>query len=179
MEDRLAELERRFGRTEHRARLMFAMGLLMLVGAVMLVAAKPALTQTDVSTVKAPFRVVDDQGKVIMSVSGHRDTDGNKMSLYTWSGEVGVELRAPGAGGRLSIHGTDLNGTREGGDATLETIGDGARLRLTDSRNQLAASLAVGAKNRLFVLYDKDGHPIFRGGYGGLERGQIIGSLAP
>ena len=171
MEDRLAELERRFARTEHRARLMFALGLLMVMSAAVLVAAKPAVTQTNGSTVKAPFQVVNDKGKVLMEVNR------NGLTLFYGTGQIGVWLSAGDEGGRLQLHGNTFpNGMRLGGDAILETVGEGARLELLDTRGQLGASLAVAQRNRLFVLYDKDSNPVFRGGYGGMEpaKGTIL-----
>jgi hypothetical protein len=71
VEDRLQGLERRLGRAERRARSVILLAILGIVAGSTLVAVRPAQTEGTGHTVKAPFRVVDEKGQLILEVKAH------------------------------------------------------------------------------------------------------------
>src|SRR5436189_847 len=73
MEKRIVDLEQRLARAERLARGMFVFALAVLFGALTLMTARSAETQPRATTVKAPFRVVDDQGKLLLEVGADQE----------------------------------------------------------------------------------------------------------
>jgi hypothetical protein len=102
MEDRLAVLEARLVRAERRSRTMFGMGALF-AGAGLLAMAAPALTQQAAAptVVRAPFRVVDEDGKLLLEIA--RDRDGAALRLRNAAGGTAAILWADAAGGNINL----------------------------------------------------------------------------
>src|SRR5687768_10333571 len=109
MEDRWAEMERRLERAERRARVTAALSLATLIAAVTLVAVRPGETQSRRSTLRAPFRVVDTRGKILLEVGargGTRAPNDTALRLFhpgAGSESPAVELLSTPEGGWLDI----------------------------------------------------------------------------
>jgi hypothetical protein len=71
VEQRLAEMERRLARAERRSRVASLTAAAGIAAALILGMVRPAVTDSPGSTVKAPFRVVDDQGRSIVEVTSN------------------------------------------------------------------------------------------------------------
>jgi hypothetical protein len=91
VEQRLADMERRLARAERRSRIAGGVAVVGVVAALVLGAARPAVTDSPGSTLKAPFRVVDDKGKTRLYVEAE-DDDFTLMQIYDGKGRVGVGM---------------------------------------------------------------------------------------
>src|SRR5262245_50666191 len=107
MEARLNEIERRLAVAECRGRAMFLIGLVALAGALTLVAARPAVTQSAGSTVQAPFRVTDPRGRTILEVSIAGSE--SALRMFDSRGRGQVRLFTGSQGGGLRTY--DARGT--------------------------------------------------------------------
>jgi hypothetical protein len=96
VEDRLAELEQRLVRSEKHTRALSGALFLMGVGACSLLLAAPGsgTAPTQSSTVKAPFRVVDDTGRLLAEVSASR----TGMTVLNLRGSAADDVVALGTG---------------------------------------------------------------------------------
>jgi hypothetical protein len=135
MESRLAELEGRLVRAEDReralrrqVRALFSLVLTIVLGALLLVGAKPARTQSDGYSVSAPFRVVDGSGQPLLQVESNEG--GALLSLFNRSGDAAVQVGTSVDGGALQI-----NGTADGTMASLGVDQMGGQLTLTGDQD--------------------------------------------
>jgi hypothetical protein len=172
MKARLQNLERRLARAERQVRLLRGGALLMLVVATALVAARPATTQGDGTTVRAPFAVLDAKGDRLVSVEAERGAP--VLRLHHPSGRPIAALRVEGEAARFDLLGPDgrmragLSVDAQGGllelhnragrhVATLGSDPDGGILALRDASGRPAAALAVDRDGGILVVRDRAG----------------------
>lgn len=151
MEHRLAELERRLARAEQRARLMVGLGLGALVGATVLMAAKPAVTQTPGSTVKAPFTVVDTQGRPLLEVGENRQEV--YLRLCNKAGEVSGEWISGPDNVTLYLNRT---GNVQAGTTLLSAHRAGGRLDFLSPRRKQQVVLEAWDDYKQLAFWNED-----------------------
>ena len=119
MEDRLTDLERRLARAERREGVTRCLALAGAAGVILLLTARPATTQNDGITFRAPLKVVDAQNRPMLDVVS---LDGRSaLRLYNRAGETVAGLADTGGGGAVGVYtrkglpAVMLDGSREGG----------------------------------------------------------------
>ena len=97
MNERLERLEQKLAASERRlGRLQIAFALAVVVG-LCVGAVRPAVTQEKGTTVKAPFRVVDKEGRTLLNV--HVFEGRAALSLLDQDGKSAVSISATADGG--------------------------------------------------------------------------------
>jgi hypothetical protein len=131
MDVQLARLEARVARAERRER---AWGCLVLAAVASLaLAIRPAQTQNETSTLRAPCKIVDAQGRTILQVAV---VDGRPvLSVLNLNGKTVAALGDLGGGGVVSVY---------------------------DRAGMPSAALSHSKGRGQLVLFDKDGKEIHR-----------------
>ena len=194
LEARLAAAEQQIAilHAERRRRTAFTWGACALaVAAALFAGARPAITQEDGTTVKAPFRVVTPAGKPVVTIDSDNegpfvrlfgangnttlllwsDKDGGNVAVKNAAGKNIVEMvsRSDGAGGNLRV--LDKEG-RNQVSLFARSDGSGGNLAIYNSAGTSVIAAFARSDNRGGDLgvYDKDGKSvgaIFARGEGG------------
>jgi hypothetical protein len=136
-----------------------------------------AVQQREVSTVRTPFRVVDEQGRLLLEVAG--GPAGGQLRLFDLRGEVVAVLGATGAGGTLGIYNpagqlvAALTVNEEAGGGTVgvnnaagENRGlffadnDGGHVGTANAAGHHAVVLSGSRDGGRVDVYDRDGNLI-------------------
>lgn len=184
MGERLLQLDRRLAFAEARVRWLTRAGVVLILLSGGVLAARPAAVQPELSTVRAPFRVVDDQGRTLLQVdaSENRAQPGQRLprielfspvgkrsaGLYVtpgggtvavtdWQGEGGASMGAVGSSGILHI----LDRWHEP-VVTLRAMEQGGRLEVYTRRGDtLAAVVRAGENGGYLAVHDRSGKRSF------------------
>lgn len=106
---RLDELERRLYQSERRSRAFCACGFVSLTAALLLLAMKPGSTKDEGSIVRAPFKVISREGRVLFRVTAVGN--GTGLEVLDGAGKTAVHISTRGEGGALVTHGRDGHAT--------------------------------------------------------------------
>jgi hypothetical protein len=151
MEPRLAELEQRLARAERCSRLLFGLVLITAGGAVTLGITRPAATQTEGTTLKAPLKVVDPQGRRLLEVGqNHREV---YLHLFNQAGEVSAELISGEDSVNLYLN---RNGTVKAGTTVLSAHRAGGRLDFVSPRRKQQVVLQEWDDDKDLTFYNQD-----------------------
>jgi hypothetical protein len=162
MEEQLVELERRLARAERRGGVMGALALVATISALTAMTTRPGGTQAMTNTVKAPLRVVDEQGRTLveMGLSG----GAGSVSVYNGSEHHGggVFLSTDSLGGEIVLRNqasqlvADLGSSPEGGFLAMGDARDSLMVMLSCSGEQHKSSLRLISNAREFVRLTGD-----------------------
>lgn len=155
MDSRLMELERRVERAERRARSMFLLGLVLLVGGVTALFARPAETQAGTSRVRAPFQVTDANGRVVFEVA--IDEDGPFFRIVNEAGKQVLLGYSDADGGNILLHAANGSLT-----SSWFTDQDGGNITLRDRNNRIMVELTNTNVGGQLILRDRQGNDVFR-----------------
>jgi hypothetical protein len=142
MEAELFELKRRLARAERQTRTLLILFFAAIVAGVILTAARPATTQTVSTTVKAPFTVVDDQGRRLVEIGRGNGGDGS-VTTFSHRGNFALTSLGSGdSGGQLHIYDEHNN---MGAAVGVEDLGGviGGSIFVGSSRGQSYATLSA------------------------------------
>jgi hypothetical protein len=101
METQLDRLEARLDKAEGQVFVLRVLLFVVFVAAVLLILVRPGATQSASSTVKAPFRVVDDNGKLLLKVG--TDKGSTKLELFCPQSSRPVLVTVDKRGGGLVV----------------------------------------------------------------------------
>jgi hypothetical protein len=127
VEQRLVEMERRLVRAERRAYGTTVVAVVVGVVALILVGARPAATETTETMVKAPFRVVADEGKTRFYVDA-TTKDITRVQIYNSQGKVAASLASILDSGSLAL----MSGANKPGALMTSFEKQGGALTLYD-----------------------------------------------
>jgi hypothetical protein len=166
MEVELAELKQRLERAERRMRVLSGLFVTALVVGLAL-AAQPAMTRTSGSTVKAPFRVVDARGKVLLQVDEgapgrnqaryrkiYLDKGAPRLRLFDKTGKDTVVMIAGENGGQIAAQ-----SRRSGGFAVLSSSLYGGDLQLADEVGAPIIAIQGSQAERGLLLFSPQDTP--------------------
>jgi hypothetical protein len=146
------------------------------IGAVTLAATHSGVSQSDRATIRAPFRVVDAQGKPLLHLDA--DQNGPQLRLFDRAGEPITSLGATPEGGifRVSSRGgkgnLQLYADSHGGQITLSgqnqshpvawlgSKEEGGGLGIYDAAGSPVAWVTTGKDRRGLSVGDQAGHPV-------------------
>lgn len=148
MEDRLWEMDRRLARAERHARMNGALACLSLVAALVLCVVKPGVTENEATTVKAPFRVVNREGKVLVQISEDKVGQTRFALLYKADAEQSFTVIAGDNGGLVGLMSDEKEDTPK---LLLTAKPEGSLLMLGGSKEVIATLGASPAKVTLFL----------------------------
>lgn len=164
LETRLAAAEREIeglkkGQRGAARRGAFAWGACGLaVAAALLAGARPAITQEDGMTVKAPFRVVTPAGKPVVTINS--DSEGPFIRLFNASDTTSMLLWADKDGGNIAVKN---NAGKNIGELISRSDGAGGNFRVLDKEGRNAVSMFArsdGSGGNLAV-YNTAGKSVF------------------
>jgi hypothetical protein len=139
LEARIAAAEKQIAilqASRHRST-VFAWGACALaVAAALFAGARPAITQEEGMTVKAPFRVVTPSGKPVVTFNS--DKDGPFMRLFSANDNTSILLWSDKDGGNLAIKNA---AGKNVGEIISRTDGAGGNLRVLDKDGRAQVSL--------------------------------------
>jgi hypothetical protein len=171
MENTIGELERRLDAAEreiaqlkkaqrgagvHRT---FAWGACGLgLAAALLAGARPAITQEDGTTVKAPFSVVTPAGKKVLVVTS--DNEGPFIRLFNAAEQTAMLAWSDKDGGNLALKNT---AGKNIGEILSRSDGAGGNLRVLDKEGKSAVSLFARSDNAggNVTVYNSAGKGVF------------------
>jgi hypothetical protein len=131
MDDQLRSLAERLERAEYHVRVLLTLLMITVVGLSILVWAKSGVAPDEASKVKAPFCVVDDGGRPLLSVEGF-DNGTARLALFNRGRRLRTALLATEKGGLICVLGS-------AGKTTAAVAGDegGGHFRLCDNAGRL------------------------------------------
>ena len=163
LEERMAAAEREIEALKQMqrgaaVRGRFAWGACGLaVAAALFAGARPAITQEEGMTVKAPFRVVTPAGKPVATINS--DNDGPFIRLFNTEGGTSMLAWADKDGGNLAIKNA---AGKNVGEIISRSDGAGGNLRVLDKEGKNAVSMFArsdGSGGNLSV-YNSDGKSV-------------------
>ncbi len=168
MEDRLVGLERRLAQVERRERMARWTALAVVAGAALLSVSRPASTQSEGTTVKAPFKVVDARNRTLLDVDV---ADGRAvLRVYNGAGKsvVGLADMGGAGGGGIGVY----DGVGMPAALVDHSAGGGRLLIFNDAGQKHVGEFSATAKGGQVVVGDSAGAPRVRlyplpGGEGG------------
>jgi hypothetical protein len=143
-------IEARLCRAERQVRVQRGLLLAVFAGAVALVAVKPGITDGTGTTVKAPFRVVDETGNPLFCVAMVADAPG--LALFKKDGSPGIHLGAFKEGGAIIV--MDDAGKQA---CVLAASGKEASLDLRSGSDHSTVRLKSTEKGGIFWIADGSG----------------------
>ena len=162
MQERLERLEQKLAASERRlGRLQIAFVLAVVAGlGVGMV--RPAVTQGKGTTVKAPFKVVDEKGKVVLRIAGRALlADGelsNTLVLHAPNGKIAFCLVSSSRLTELTV--TSAKAT--GSVIRLKADHEGTSLRMSSPRLVLGANIQVNEGGGRLAIRGKGGRTVFQ-----------------
>jgi hypothetical protein len=152
MEERLAVLEARLARAERRERLTRWAGVLAAVAALLCWGARPAGTQNQANSVRAPFQVVDANDRPLLVVDS--GAMGGRLRLYGGPDLVTASIYNDQDGANLSIR------NRQGRDVAVLAGPSGGILDLRDTGGKQVAALFAGVDGGNLLIRDRSGRDV-------------------
>ena len=130
----------------------------LAVAAALFAGARPAITQEEGMTVKAPFRVVTPSGKPVMTVSS--DNEGPFIRLFAANDNTSILLWSDKDGGNMAIKNT---AGKNIGELISRSDGAGGNLRVLDKegRNQVSLFARSDGSGGNLTVYNSAGKSVF------------------
>ena len=185
MEKMIADLERRLSAAERDIELLrkaqrsagvhrvFAWGACGLaLAAALLAGARPAITQEDGTTVKAPFSIVTAAGKKVLLVNS--DADGPFIRLFNAAEQTAILAWSDKDGGNMALK--NIAG-KNIGEWLSRSDGAGGNLRVLDKEGKSVVSLFARSDNAggNLTVYNSAGKSVFAAFARGDNAGGDIG----
>jgi hypothetical protein len=152
LQERLALAERRLQVVNFLASGVGALALAGVVGLICIMSARPGRAAADGTTLRAPLRIVDQHGTVLLDLVA--DGKGTQLCLADASGRQGACLTASSTESDLNLSGPGS------GTATLLATGAGGQLTVSDGRSRPVAWLGARETGGKMAFWDAAGRDV-------------------
>ena len=158
LERALADLQRRQGEMERRLRrwrvaTLAAFTISGILAAAVLIPA-PGMARGQRNDTRAPFRVVDEDGKPLVEITGGRN--GAQLALFNGDGKLAAGVGAGRGGGFIQAY--DAAG--QGPLAILQAQETGGIVAVSNPQKKPEAALASLEAGGMLEIFDRNGNPV-------------------
>ena len=151
MNERLERLEQELTATRRRLGQVQIAFALAVVAGLCIGWVRPAVTQGKDTTVKAPFTVVDDDGRPVLEITARKH--GGGLTVFNQAGKGVAAMAAVADGGGLFVDNNNVES--DGPVASLEATKWGGRLLIYQNNGDPVAGVIVDRGGGKLLLFDR------------------------